>query len=66
MDLTRDMGNVVVTINNITGETVKTYYFNGKDQLNTYPFDISDLSKGAYFINVRTEHQSSVKKVILN
>jgi hypothetical protein len=66
MDLSKDMGDVVVTVNDITGATVKTYFFPNKFEINSHQFNISELSKGAYFINVRTEHQSSVKKVILN
>jgi len=66
MDLSKDMGKVVVTVNDITGATVKTYFFNNKFEINSHQFNISVLSKGAYFINVRTEHQSSVKKIILN
>ncbi|NQX98975.1 MAG: T9SS type A sorting domain-containing protein [Flavobacteriales bacterium] len=27
---------------------------------------MSSLSKGTYFINIKTTHQSSVKKIILN
>jgi len=66
MNITRDMGEVVVTINDISGATAKTYYFNGKTDLDAYQFDISSLSKGTYFINVKNEYQSTVKKVILN
>ncbi len=66
MDLSRDMGAIVITINNITGETLRTYHFDKETALNAYQFDISNLSRGAYFINVRTEQQASVKKVILN
>ena len=66
MDLTKDMGNVVVTVNDISGATQKTYYFNNKFELKNYQFDISTLSKGTYFIHVKTTHQSSVKTVVLN
>ncbi|MDB4534554.1 peptide-N-glycosidase F-related protein, partial [Vicingaceae bacterium] len=66
MDLTKDMGNVVVTVNDITGATAKTYFFKNKFELNNYQFNISDLSKGTYFIQVKTTHQASVKTVILN
>lgn len=66
MDLTKEMGKVVVTVNDVTGATAKTYYFDNKFELNNHQFDISALSKGAYFIHVKTTHQSSVKKIILN
>ncbi|MFB0923799.1 MAG: peptide-N-glycosidase F-related protein [Vicingaceae bacterium] len=66
MDLTKDMGKVVVTVNDVTGATAKTYYFQNKFELNNYQFDISALSKGTYFIHVKTTHQSSVKTVVLN
>jgi len=66
MNITRDVGEVVVTINDISGATAKTYYFNGKIALDAFQFDISSLSKGAYFISVKNEYQSTVKKLILN
>ncbi len=66
MDLSKDMGKVVVTVNDIAGATHKTYYFNTDTDLNNYQFNISDLSKGTYFILVKTTHQSSVKTVVLN
>ena len=66
MNINEDAGKVVVTIHNISGATAKTYYFDNKSKLNAYQFDVSELSKGAYFIKVKTTSQSSVQKIVLN
>lgn len=66
IDLTKDMEDIVVTVNDITGATVKSFYFNTRSDLNNSQFNLSELSKGAYFINVRTKHQSSVKTLVIN
>lgn len=66
MNINDNVGEVVVTIHDISGATAKTYYFDGKTNLDAFQFDISALSKGTYFIKVKTVHQSSVQKIILN
>ncbi|MCB9360550.1 MAG: discoidin domain-containing protein [Flavobacteriales bacterium] len=66
MEINEDVGNVVVTLHDISGATAKTYYFDGKSKLDAFQFDISSLSKGVYFLKVKTTHQSSVQKIILN
>lgn len=66
MTISRDLGDVVVSVNDVTGAVVKTYFFNKKTELDSYQFDISSLSKGTYFVNVKNKYQSTVKKVILN
>jgi len=66
MNISREIEEVTVTVNDITGAVVKTYFFNGKNELDAFQFDISSLSKGTYFINVKTQFNSTVKKVILN
>jgi len=65
INLNRDMGDVVVTVVDVTGATHKTYFFNKKSELDVKQFNISTLAKGTYFVNVKTEHQSVVKKIVL-
>lgn len=66
LNISRNMEELVVTVNDITGAVVKTYHFNDKSELDAHQFDVSSLSKGTYFINVKTQFNSTVKKVILN
>ncbi len=66
LNMNEEVGTAVVTIHDISGATMKTYYFNNKAQLESYQFDVSSLSRGAYFVNVKTVHQSSSLKIILN
>ena len=61
-------GNITITTNsmstvqiiNIVGNIVSTLNING-----TKTVDMSDLSKGSYFIKVTTEGKTETKKLIL-
>ncbi len=54
-----------MTINTVEGKSVKAYYFKSASQLNDYSFDISNLSKGVYFINIENSYGTGVKRIIL-
>lgn len=54
-----------MTINTVEGKSVKAYYFDSAAQLNDYSFDVSNLSKGVYFINIENSYGTGVKRIIL-
>lgn len=58
-------GKSNISIYTIDGRGVKTYFFNSKSELNNYVFDVSNLSRGTYFINIENETGSGVQKLIL-
>lgn len=65
LQLQRDMGECVVTIHNVTGETLKTWFFGSKAQLDAYHFDISKLAQGTYFVKVQGEKAQVAGKVVV-
>lgn len=58
--------NSRLTINTVEGRQVKTYYFDSAAQLNNYRFDLSNLAKGVYFINIENSYGTGVNKLILD
>lgn len=58
-------GTTRISVNTIEGRQVKVYYFNSKEELNNYSFDLRGLSSGLYFINLENEHGTGAKKIIL-
>lgn len=54
-----------LTINTVDGKSVKAYYFNSVAELNNYSFDVSNLAKGVYFINLENSYGTGVKRIIL-
>ncbi|MBK9420033.1 MAG: discoidin domain-containing protein [Flavobacteriales bacterium] len=63
--LQRDIGRSVVTLHDISGKTLKTWFFNSNDQLANYGFDISKLAKGTYFLKVHNEQTLLAGKVVV-
>lgn len=63
--LQRDLGRSVVTVHDISGKTLKTWFFNSKDQLANHGFDISKLTQGTYFVKVQNEHTVLAGKVVV-
>ncbi|MCC7513582.1 MAG: discoidin domain-containing protein [Bacteroidia bacterium] len=57
-------GNTVCSIHNISGETLRTYYFNTSEQLAAYSFNLSGLSKGVYFVRLQSEKNRMTKKIM--
>ncbi len=55
-----------LTFNSIDGSLVKAYYFNSVSELKAYTFDLSNLSKGIYFINLENAYGTGVKRIILD
>lgn len=54
-----------LTINTVEGKTVKAYYFNTSTELNNFSFDVNNLSRGVYFINLENTYGTGVKRIIL-
>ena len=63
--LQHDLGSSVVTLNDISGKTLKTWFFNSNDQLTNYGFDISKLAKGTYFLKVHNDTSVLAGKIMV-
>lgn len=61
----QNIGTSMVTVNTVEGKQVKSYYFYSANELNSYIFDLSSLSKGMYFINFQSPSGTGVKRIIL-
>lgn len=57
--------NIVITINDIRGATLKTYYFKNSTELNLYQFDVSKLSKGIYFFKAESKSNFCTQKIVI-
>lgn len=64
----KEAGNVQVKLVNMLGETIKTLGADKKYPEGTYElvFNTSGLSKGIYFINLKTDKDQIVRKLIIN
>ncbi len=65
LHIQRDIGECVVTVQNISGEALKTWFFKNKDQLEAYRFDIRTLAKGTYFISVQSKEVKLAGKLVV-
>lgn len=54
-----------LTLQTIDGQQIKTYYFGSSSELSSYNFDLSDISRGIYFINIENVYGTGVKRIIL-
>lgn len=57
--------NIDVTIYNSVGQLVNTYHVNGHLGANEVNVDLSNLSSGVYFYNVKIDNSSVTKKLIV-
>lgn len=65
LHLRHDMGKCVVTVRDITGQTLRTWFFTSNDQLNAYRFDVTMLAKGTYFVKVQDRDTELAGKVVV-
>jgi hypothetical protein len=63
--LQHDMGKCVVTVRDITGQTLRTWFFASNEQLDAYRFDITMLAKGTYFVKVQNRETELAGKVMM-
>lgn len=66
INLKNDLSDFVVSIYTISGQSLKTYYFKNKLELDTFTFNLTDISKGTYFIKAYNKHENYAAKVIIN
>lgn len=59
-------GEVVCTLHSISGETLKTYFFKDAQQLASYSFHVSGLTKGIYFMQLQTASDTFSKKMVID
>lgn len=59
------IGKSVVNFVSISGEILRTYYFDSSQALNNKLFDLSSLAKGVYFVSVENEAGQGNLKLIL-
>ncbi len=65
IQLQSELGRSVVTVHDISGKALKTYFFNSNAQLASYGFDLSNLSQGTYFVKVQNENTTLAGKVVV-
>ena len=65
INLEGDMGKCVVTVHDIAGVTLKTWFFASRDQLNAFHFDLTGMASGTYFVKVQNEATAVVGKVVV-
>ncbi len=61
---TSECGQIGCRIIDISGRTLKTYFFADKAQLESHLFNITSLEKGVYFIQLYNKQTFTVKKII--
>lgn len=57
--------NLVCTIINVNGETLRTYFFNNSEEAENQLFNASMLSKGVYFFQVYTKGGIDARKLVI-
>ncbi|WP_394364235.1 T9SS type A sorting domain-containing protein [Formosa algae] len=62
---TETIGKSVMHIVSVSGEIVKTYYFDSSEALNNTSFNLSSLAKGLYFITIDNNAGQGSFKLIL-
>lgn len=55
----------VVTVHDISGKTLKTYYFDDSSKLNNNTFDVSSFTSGIYFVQIKSVSQTTSHKLII-
>lgn len=65
INLEGDMGKCVVTVHDIAGVTLKTWFFASRDQLNDFHFNLTGMASGTYFVKVQNEATAVVGKVVV-
>lgn len=61
----RDMGECVVSLCDVGGETLKTWFFTNKSQVEAYHFDIRNMAKGSYFLKLQNRDTQLAGKVMV-
>ena len=65
LELQQDMGNCVVTLHDVSGATLKNWYFASSEQLKAHRFDLSALAAGSYFVKVQSQRATVGGTVVL-
>lgn len=65
LNLDGDMGPCVVTLHDIAGNTLKTWFLGSREQLQAHPFRTDGLAAGTYFVKVQSETARTVGKVVV-
>ncbi|MBP6335517.1 MAG: discoidin domain-containing protein [Bacteroidia bacterium] len=61
-----EIKDVVITVHDIKGETLKTYYFHDKSSMESYAFNFSSFAKGIYFIKLQTKEQNISTRFVIH
>lgn len=65
LDLDNDMGACVVTLHEVSGAAVKTWFFGSLTQLRSFNFDVGRLAAGTYFVKVQSEKARTMGKLVV-
>lgn len=62
--LDRDMGACVVTVHDVSGATLRTWFMSSRQELEAHPFDITKLAQGTYFVRVQGRSEQVAATVL--
>ncbi|CAH8282391.1 putative secreted protein (Por secretion system target) [Mariniflexile fucanivorans] len=62
---TGTMGKSVMHVVSVSGEILKTYYFNSSEEINNTTFNLSSLAKGLYFVTIENNAGQGNLKLII-
>ncbi len=66
INMENDLHDLVVNIFTLNGQSIKTYHFKDKKQLNDFIFNLNTVSKGTYFVKIYNQEVSYSTKVLIN
>lgn len=57
--------DLVCSVVAVSGETLRTYFFNTSEEAENFLFNVNMLSKGVYFVQVYTKNGVDAQKIVL-
>jgi|GEM_PF-5655977 len=61
----QELGRSVLTIHDISGSTLKTYFFDNTEMFRNTTFNLEELAKGSYFVKYANSQHTYVTKLAL-
>ena len=61
----KELGRSVLTVHDISGSTLKTYFFDNTETLSSTSFDFQELARGSYFVKYANDQHTYVTKLVL-
>lgn len=65
INMENDLFDFVINIFSINGQSIKTYFFKDKEELNNYSFVLNGISSGTYFVKIYNQNQVYSTKLVI-